>query len=426
MITWTGWLIRTSGVPGPATAMAHPNPTLEWAGETLDTAVPVMGDQIGRRLRAGSRVGARRLFLFSRTVGVEGVMQRLRVFVPFPPGTAFWLKSGDREVLEEDLKSTEERILAVQRWKLRAEAERRRGFADAVRWASEASEKEAGVRASARDYQSLVLDLPAARKDALFAGQRVVRRYTDFGPRGRQAIYSRVRGHGVSMDEPVRMSFRGSEDFARCVVEMAPRWTRGRPGIAMRIYYPDASGLFMGSSDVEDAAHPWDPAKDRQERDAYRERPRHPAQVEAVHVLQRRVTWEEKRGLRVEAALREFAARAEIPLIGEYDPCISGGPVAAPGLRAAPSLFRPNLRDVRLWEVMEAVAQRFDLDWDYRAGWIEVRSPRTLAALAGELDLSPLRPVTQEDLRLPATIGKRGNNRTDSSSDFAGLRDDRL
>jgi len=98
----------------------------------------------------------------------------------------------------------------------------------------------------------------------------------------------------------------------------------------------------------------------------------------------------------LDRVLLELCASADLPLVGEYDPGLIQTQVRRLGLfKQAPvdqqgSRFgEPGMKNVPVHEALEEICRRFDLEWDFREGWIELRSPRTLGELAGIYDLSP-------------------------------------
>jgi hypothetical protein len=85
--------------------------------------------------------------------------------------------------------------------------------------------------------------------------------------------------------------------------------------------------------------------------------------------------------------LAEFERTTDLPVLGEYDPCYqSTFGRSSPARRTLPAgaITRLPAR-----EAVGVLARVFDLTWEYRAGWIWLRSPRTPLARAGQLDLSP-------------------------------------
>lgn len=93
----------------------------------------------------------------------------------------------------------------------------------------------------------------------------------------------------------------------------------------------------------------------------------------------------------IEKVLAEFEQEANLPVLGEYDP----GYVSPwdPGNKARRSLRSGAVTRVPVREALDIIAQTFALTWDYHAGWVWLRSPRTPFARAGQVDLDPPQPA---------------------------------
>ena len=116
----------------------------------------------------------------------------------------------------------------------------------------------------------------------------------------------------------------------------------------------------------------------------YDRRRRGPRDAEKDPLLQKRISL---KGGTVEEVLAELSDRSGLPLLGEYDPCFK-----EPYMRTNESrvtLGSGQVANQPLWQAIETVAVLFDLEWSVERGWLWIRSPRTLLALSGALDLSP-------------------------------------
>lgn len=351
------------------------------SGETLAAILPDLGDKGGISIAAGPNCLNRRLFLITQGRSLGGVMSTLRRFVPEPKCQAFWFRSGSGSIFDEDLASVHAR-------KKRVEA-----FRAGVARANE--KRMAKMRDYARDKDGAG-DLRLSRK----AARRSLALSDQLPPYLRNAALQ-WRGGSIELgrlpaeaQNHVRMATSLTrQEWRNARVALLPMGTLARPSLKVAAG-PLDNGAYWAIGDLFNPVGIEKPPGYRPPVEP--ERRRGPDGQERDPRLLRKVSVTAGEKQTLDRVLLELCSSADLPLVGEYDPGLIQTQLRRLGLfKQAPvdqqgSRFgEPGMKDVPVHEALEEICRRFDLDWDFREGWIELRSPRTLGELAGIYDLSP-------------------------------------
>lgn len=382
--------------------------TADIAGERLGDALPVVGETSGFALGCGKNAADRRLFLLCRKRPFEDFKGQLRSFVPFPPGTGLWYKSGRIEVFDEDTLSHKSRLDAALHQADTEAAWRAGGLRDSEEWSrAGGGDKDFSERAR-RDWSNglkLFRSLPpSAQRDAL-RGKRTSLRWSQLNADGRSAVSGLLR-HKHTGAEETEFHFAWPKDLPQVRVQFLPArmGSDGRSGLCLAIETTPvtvSSIPDLARRPAKNAGGAWEyiPGQIADAR-----KPRGPKGAEAIDALQKRISLQSGRLRTIAPVLRELSERSQLPLIGEYDPVHDVRP--ADWTETFPSWAEFEKKYVSLSDTvekepvhraLEIVCRQFDLNWDYRDGWIWIKSPRTLPAVAGLVDLSP--PADGEQAR---------------------------
>jgi hypothetical protein len=360
------------------------------AGDQLLDGVPALGEAAREKLYCGPNAADRRVFLFVNDRPLGDVMKHLRLFIPVAPGTASWYRDGTGVTFDEDLASKDARKAAARKRKRFAEAQRGTGYQEVRAWAQPRIGEQTALaagRKQARQYLGVFSGMPADQQQAALCGQHVRVSYAMLSPRARALIHELVGRVVAGKEGSDTDRFDGRTDCPNVIVEVLPTGTPDRPGLTMRLRLCPSVGRS-----VRDIANPpaWNPAKGWDWTHHYKDhtgRVRGPVGRASNPTLQRRITLAGGAGKSIEVVLAEFGRESGLPVLGEYDPCFLTPYEREKNGRR--ELQPDQVTNVPLWQALDIVAKRFDLDWDYREGWIWIRSPRTLLSWSGEMDLSP-------------------------------------
>lgn len=397
-----------------ATAAApqrHPGPdpldakiSLSAAGETLDQILRRMGKSARYPLAGGPHGGDRRFYLFCSERPLREVLERIRNLIRFPPGGAQLYISGSSRVLDEDLASNRARARAAARLRRERLAQAQKHLEQVKEWsqgepATPFPNKDDLAQVAA--YIRIFEGLPESTRDRAFLGQPILIPLKNLPPPARAAFSSALFG---DWRRPRAERNFGGRDKAlqqrSLMMSPHPGAPEGFP--SMQIVLFDSERLSgSGWGDLlnvplagEVSGGPgWGQVYARRKQSLRRG----PAGMERIPALQRPFVWH-PRNDRPEAMAQRLLPRvaelAEIPLVGEFDPCIT--PSVMPGL-IDEHLFRlanwtkerGSRKSLPLWEVIEAACQDLQLNWDYKEGWLIIRSPRIVEGWAGLTDLRP-------------------------------------
>lgn len=398
-----GVLISALLLAAPRAEAVQQGAQVAVAGETLEEALPRLGRAYRTPMRAGKNSHARRIYLFTAGHPLSEVKRELARIVPHPPGTGLWFKSGSFTVFDEDIASLQARERDVR---AKGEKEAKIRAADLKRmkahWDRES--KAGGVAGNLatkeKRFHDLFGALPPSVRDAALRGRIS---YVPFGQlsaeaRRAAAVGIGSRGGGVEGGE----HFDPRRDLSKIWVRVGPS-TSERPGIEMRVYmtsrtYALAFNLCSMPRNDKETGLSWS-----HEVREHLQRRRGPADADRIAELQKKIliVGSHEYDLTLEEALERLSERADLPLIGEYDPGCKSAPIVPLSQWSAanrmPRLLLPVAAVGKLkvsspvHEVLEALCRQYDLDWSFERGWIRIKSPRTLAAIRGEIDLSPPR-----------------------------------
>lgn len=373
---------------------AEPPPLPQIKGEPLGVWLPVAGKKVGVPLASGPNARDRRLFLFPTGCKFEEVRAKLQDFVPFSPGTARWYADGSVLTFDEDLVSKQTRLREAEEEVVqRAARHRTARYTEVRNWARRDGPGEPPVMRQLRQRISAFLDVldgfPPALRAAAFQGHRVEVPYALLTAAGQNAVRGLLGRATLTVDGNPQPLFDGKTDIPKVIVRALPAGTPDAPGLEVHLQMHR-----VASKTMLDLLHPRMPGGVGGE-DArglmkeYAARERGPADRKELAALRNPITLTGGADSTVEAVLAEFSSRSGLPIIGEYDPCFLH---PADRTRTRQKFLLPKeVEDRPLWSALDVVAARFDLDWDFKNGWIEIRSPRTLRSFAGVLDLSPPR-----------------------------------
>jgi len=209
----------------------------------------------------------------------------------------------------------------------------------------------------------------------------------------------------IAADGTVVHRWDGNADYPISRLEAGFRGRPERPGfkVMIRVHAFGAMGcpniLRPPVLEEEDARPAWlrealRRESDQEERAREEARgprpPREPELLERVTVrrLARGGEGERQPGVPREAELadllRQVAEQTDLSLAADYDPGFDDYYD-----RLWPQSLEKDLERVPVWQALDAIADRWGVDWEWRAGWLRVRSPRAPFALAGEVDLTP-------------------------------------
>jgi hypothetical protein len=372
-----------------------PKVTLSLDQQDLREGIPLLGEAVGRKMKAGPNVRNRRIFLFVRDRPLQDVMDRLRGFVPERPGTCMWSKSGETTVFEEDLLSVETRAKRVRERKRFARSHRVEGLARAGHWAAEPAGTEYATKTTRLElqyFQGIFFGLPGTEREKTLSGQQVRVPFSALSPDAQRRAYLLIRGYGTSTEGHPEKTWEGARDYKTLTVEVRPAGLPDQPGLGIGL-----AASVGGGVSFSDIAHPpsrnpdggWDWPWQRRR---HNEKVRRPAGLEKDPRLQVRISLTGARTAWIESVLDELARKSRLPVIGEYDPVFELRSTGLPDKRGYRRMLEEGkVRDVPLWQAIDIVCNRFDLTWDFRDGWLEFRSPHTLLSWAGEADLAPPR-----------------------------------
>lgn len=114
------------------------------------------------------------------------------------------------------------------------------------------------------------------------------------------------------------------------------------------------------------------------------------------------------------ACLEQLAEASGLSVLGDYDPCwddyYSWQNVSRPGTRHKTYMMQ-DLRNVPVWQALDFLAERFDITWEKKGGFVHIRSPRVLYAEMDGIDMLEHRPPGPP--RLPG--GEEGKEQSPAS-----------
>jgi len=392
-----GILLASACVAWSLAAGAQAPGQISLAGETLAAGIPLVGTARDQRAVCGLNAADRRVYLFADNEPLADIAAHLKRLIPRAPGKGLWFKSGSTWVFDEDIASRNARRAAGARRLRESAAERQRRYDDLRRWTREDG-GATGInnkRTSTGRFMTVFDGLPANKRKAAFQGRWVRAGYGDLTSAGQQAL-RRLSGPAARGNDGAYW-LRRQADLDRMVIEIWPTGTPKDPALTMSLRRgPGLSGAYM-----PDLLNPpkWDPKEGSDYSEIhkqYRDRNRGPAKAEDIPALQRKINLAAATDKHIEDVLAVLHQESGLPLLGEYDPCLGNLPSPEFGRKALNGSFEEPLP---LYQALALVAKRFDLDWDYYRGWIHIRSPRTLLAWAGEVDLSP--PANRSDQEAP-------------------------
>jgi len=373
------------------------------AGDTLEESLPRLGRAYRTPMRAGKNSHARRVYLFTAGHPLSEVKTELASIVPHPPGKGLWFQSGSFTVFDEDIASLQARERAAR---AKGEKEAKTRAADLKRmkahWDKES--KAGGVAGNLATKQKRFHDLfgalaPSVR-DAALRGRISYVPFGQLSAEARRAAAVGIGSVGGGVEGGERFDPR--RDLSKIWVRVGPSISE-RPGIEMRVYktsrsYALAFNLCSMPRDDKETGLSWS-----HEVLQHQQRRRGPPNAARIAELQKKILIVGAReyDVTLEEALERISGRADLPLIGEYDPGCKSAPIVPLSQWSAanrmPRLLLPVAAVGKLkvsspvHEVVEALCRQYDLDWSFERGWIQIKSPRTLAGIRGEIDLSPPR-----------------------------------
>lgn len=349
-------------------------------GEKLEDVLPDLGEKGGISIAAGENCRDRRFFLITQKRTLGRVMAALRRFVPEPGCQAFWFRSGSGTIFDEDLAS-------VRKRRKRAEAhlaEIRRESTDRIaamrKHAADRSEPHgAGSRKVAAAMLAVFDSLPPHLQKAALELKGGSISISQLTPGAREAVFN--------------YTSLTPQEKARGRLALIPFGSRESPRMRMAAGPLKGSGAYMALGDLYSPikkdlsgpgeAPPRSPAKERG-----------PSLLPPQPGLRRKamVGGDDMQTLGV--VLRALSDAAGLPLIGEYDPGIPNTQHRRLQLFQmnswGESAFYLRLReDGPVHELLDKVCEIYDLTWDCRDNWIEIRNPRAIGETAGLFDLSP-------------------------------------
>lgn len=366
-----------------ALAAVRPAAAGEIFGARLGGALADFARERGESVRCGRNAAERRLILLPAKATIPEVMARLKVFVPFPPGKALWYREGAGTVFEEDAASVAARTKAAREYAGRQVSKRLEGLRRTEEYLARNSGPEANVL---RGFVAVFRSLPQPMSRAALAGRGIRASFALLAPAGQQFVRRLVESGASPRTQPA-----GGEDSLEDVtVSIVPTGTPDRPGMRMTILTDRNRGRVcpdlcrVGNRRVNAAAE-----KEAKEHENRRRGPedagKQPELAKPVRLLAPGET--PGPGWTIETVLRRLSASLELPIIGEYDPCWA--PALGETLRIQRRVDPLQFEGVPAWKAVELIAVAFDLDWDFREGWLEFRTPRALAGAAGIVPLVP-------------------------------------
>jgi len=398
-------IILYVGLLGCCSAAAPVNPTaitVEIVGEKLGAAVPEIGEAAGARLAVDRTLADHRIFLFTHEQPLGTIRTQLQKFVPTAPGKAIWSREGSVIVLREDMASRAQRAKqATERQRL-AREHRMRGYQSMLAWCEPNPQDSPHLaRRRARDAElvRLFAGVPLSARQAAFNGSHVAVPFQDLNPAAQALVRQAVRGQRSGFADHPELAFDGEKDAANVLVVITPVGTMENPGLRLWLNCrPSQNGrAFL------DIVNPprWDPAEGwswEHLRKASQTRVRGPKSTPSNPAFQNRISLEGGATSVIEKVLAEFEREAKLPVLGEYDPCYVSFFQQGTGSQSRRSLRFGAITRVPVREALDTIAETFDLTWDYHAGWIWFRSPRTPLARGGNLDLSPPKPTAHHQM----------------------------
>jgi len=375
-------------IPGLLSADTPRLVRAEVSGDTLAEALPRVGKSVGASLRAGPNVAEMRWFLFIHDQPLSTTRVQFQSFLSVPPGKASWFRHGSALVLDDDVAGRNARREAGLKRRRFVENHRRAGVERMLtRMQPAPGEDPRGARRRAQPlaYARIFSGLPPQAQRAAFGGQRIEVAYRDLTPAAQELVRTTIGTHRTSIQGRPELSFDGRKDYAQVVVVVRPSGTVSAPGLFVWL----RGGKSQSGPSFPDIVNvpEWNPKEGWDWSNEYRaasiQRRRRSEKVTQDPSLKRQVTLKGGPEQTIEQVLRELSLASGLPIIGEYDPCFG----AMRDRRI--SLENGAVKDLPVWQALDVIAKRFDLDWDCREGWIWVRSPRTVLSWSGELDLSP-------------------------------------
>lgn len=391
--------------------------TVRFSGDRMAAVVPRLGALGGGEMRCGENSAARRVYLAAEARPLPEVMGQLKKTLAYPPGLAFWFKSGSGSIFDEDIASRQARERAVlKKFKERLQAGRK-ALDEMEKWSDFGSEPypdtTAEDKAHIRKYKvapiirwkmngwiRVVKTLPEDIRDRALLGTTVRIPVHRLPHSSFTALY-RVLNTRL---------FKNHRQDSRAVVERQTRDLKRKtlilarglgapqrlPSLMVILQNPGTSG--GGGSDellvkpAGDAAGGADFATAYKQTAPENEKQRGPKNMEKIPLLQKRLRLpaRDDGDMIAERLLPAISEASDRPLIGEFDPCADQALFTNDrNPRVALKLLSRGRQEMPLWEMLESACQEFDLDWDFRDGWIVITSPRREMGWAGWLDLSP-------------------------------------
>ncbi len=382
------------------------------AGGTLSEAVSQLASLSGARLRTGPRVSGHRVFLYVQGRSLDEIRREVAADIPGLPGKSVWYRMGESLVLEEDIASYEARERAARTIQQKRYRERAENLARFEAWTASIRDEDdratRNTKKGLRKYLQIFRALPPRQQKMALHGRPVEVPFGQISSTGQSLVRAEVFNHGRTSSG---VQWHGSRDYESVRVAIMPTGPLDRPRLRETLMFGDSGGgltlLDMLRPPVrhdQDGGYTYH--GDRSAED--RARVRGPANRATIPALQRLIAIEDSPGWNIERALLEVSSRSQLPLLGGYDPCFRKRG-ASPMMIARPCWGRrPEKmpRQVPIWQVLDHIAQEFDLDWDFRRGWIRIRSPRTVLAWGGEVDVSPPTPEELRSLGENSQYGK--------------------
>lgn len=393
--------LLASGVTAAPALVERPSAapvTVDLRGATIQEAVEELSSASGFPIRPGNNLPPIRIFLVAQNRPLPEVIARLKETVHYPPGQIFWFRSGSGSIFDEDLASGRARrdwIKKVRQLKLREARKQAREVREWARAPVTAQEPAHAIY----DKRKLTIiyeffdSLPGRVQEDILVGLARRIPFAGLTPRQKQLILA-LDGSGDLAGERKKKILKAAE--ASYAMSFFPYTNVDPEQPAMQVVLQTTASGGAGEPDLLMKPH-YNKTGDKVYRYRYttqqpRSIRRGPRDMEKIPPLQRLTDFFPKSDLD-KTAHHIFPAIAKaggMPLIGDYDPCAYGGAFGTRSPRWV-NWITPKSQKVRVWEAMEEACQQLDLFWDYRNGWLRVRSERAPYGWAGLMDLSPLR-----------------------------------
>jgi hypothetical protein len=377
-----------------------------------------LGAQAGVVLVCNPEHARRRLLLQAARRPLPDVQAVLARFIATPPGTCWWerrpVEGRPGYRLVEDLASRD----ALVREKQRRDQARYRWLKERLLLAQSLAEMSPEELKGMRDrYPNLVAGLSPdmirlasgygpKELEQLFRGRSLNTAFSALSP-GQQSLVragignqsytvSRQLPDGASM--PLR-SYRGAQQYRGARLSVSPSGSPERPGISVFVWLTPE--VAFANSNIIDPRLPRESERPQWLRDLLATQPEKKAPPRRTRptaaALQQRVTV--RRWVKTPAgqpgvgqprvcfpadALQQIAAQTGLPIIADYDPGFRDY-----YRRDGFINLKEDLVNIPVWEALDIIEDTWGLTWTWKRDWLEVRSPRAIYALMGEVDLSP-------------------------------------